>query len=77
MKPVVPHHNYHPESWSVQARQLSNDMAWQVNHGLRTIEEVIQFFQISYRHSRIVNRAAKRFGRLVHEGKVKEKDAPC
>jgi hypothetical protein len=72
-KLVVPHHNYHPESWSEQAREMSNRIAANVNSGAWTIKEGCEFFQHSYRHPLIRNRAAKRFGRLVREGKVHEK----
>lgn len=72
-KPVVPHHNYHPESWSKQARALANAQVVSVELGYCTIKEVRDWFRKSYRHPLIVNRAAKRFGRLVRSGKVHEK----
>ena len=72
-KPVVPHHNYHPKSWSVQARELSDRIIENVNYGGWTMKDGVNFFALSYRHSLIVNRAAKRFGRKVREGKIKEK----
>ena len=72
-KPAVPHHNYHPESWSEQAREMSNQVAANVNSGTWTIKEGREFFQHSYRHSLIRNRAAKHFGRLVRKGKVHER----
>ena len=71
-KPVVPHHNYHPRSWSVQARELADRIAFNVNHGYLSIQEASHWFSNSYRHPMIKNRAAKRFGRLVRTGKVKE-----
>ena len=73
MKSVVPHHNYHPESWSAQARQMCDEQVRSINIGMSTIADASEFFQTSYRHKIIRSRAAKRFGRLVREGKVYEK----
>ena len=67
--------NWHPRSWSVQARGLSDTVAYNVIDGSWTLADATAFFQRSYRHPLIVNRAAKRFGRLVRSGKVKEKNA--
>ena len=61
---------YHPDSWSQQAREMSNKKIWSVNNGWETIEGAIKFFSTSYRHSLIRNRAAKHFGRQVRTGKV-------
>ena len=67
---------YHPESWSQQARKMCDTQVWNVNHYENyTIEDAVRFFSNSYRHPLIVNRATKRFGRLVREGKVKKKNA--
>ena len=67
MKSVVPHYNYHPKSWSEQARELSTRIYNNVASGSWTLEQSIHFFSISYRHPLIVNRAAKRFGRLIRK----------
>lgn len=66
---------WHPKSWSSQARALSDVAMYNVNDGSWTLADATAFFQRSYRHPLIVNRAAKRFGRLVRAGKVKEKNA--
>lgn len=63
---------WHPESWSKQARNMSNDMIESINVGYETIEGAINFFSRSYRAPLIRYRAAKRFGRKVREGKVHE-----
>ena len=63
---------WHPESWSQQARNMSNNMIESVNVGYETIEGAIHFFSHSYRAPLIRHRAAKRFGRKVREGKVHE-----
>lgn len=70
-KPVVSHHNYHPESWSIQARELGTRIFRNVKCGSWSLEQGVNFFSMSYRHPIIVNRAAKRFGRLVRKEKVK------
>lgn len=64
--------NYQPKSWSESARELSNQVVENVNSGSWCIEQASRFFSRSYRHPRIVNRAAKRFGRLRRAGKVQE-----
>jgi hypothetical protein len=64
---------YHPDSWSVQAREMANRQVESINCGVSTIADAIYFFGISYRHPRIKYRAAKRFGRMRRTGKVKEK----
>ena len=61
---------YHPDSWSRQARDMSNWKIWSVNHGWDTIEGAVRFFGTSYRHPLIRNRAAKHFGRQVRARKV-------
>lgn len=63
---------WHPESWSQQARNLSNDVIESVNKGYRTIKEATNFFSHSYRAPIIRYRAAKHFGRKIREGKVHE-----
>ena len=63
---------WHPESWSKQARNMSNGIIESVNIGYETIEGAIGFFSRSYRAPLIRYRAAKRFGRQVREGKVHE-----
>ena len=63
---------WHPESWSKQARNMSNDIIESINVGYETIEGAISFFSRSYRAPLIRYRAAKRFGRKVREGKVHE-----
>lgn len=64
--------NYHPESWSQQARQMSNNEIVSINTGWSAIEDALNLFSTSYRHSLIRNRAAKHFGRKVRENKVHE-----
>lgn len=61
---------WRPKSWSAQARKMGDRMIGYVNDGVWCIEQVEHFFHISYRHPRIVMRAAKRFGRAVRAGKV-------
>ena len=61
---------WRPRSWSQQARAMSDRMIGYVNSGSMCIEQVECFFNKSYRHPRIVLRAAKRFGRAVRTGKV-------
>lgn len=43
-----------------------------VNSGNALIEDTLRFFSTSYRAPIITGRAAKRFGRLMRAGKVKE-----
>lgn len=64
-------YTWHPESWSQQARRMCDDEIWSVNNGWSTIEGAIHFFSNSYRAPIIRHRAAKRFGRYVRAGKVK------
>ena len=63
---------YHPKSWSAQARELSDRIAENVNSGAWCLEQASRFWGSSYRHALIVMRAANRFGRLIREGKVFE-----
>ena len=63
---------YRPASWSEQARRMGDRMIGYVNGGSMCLEQVSRFFNMSYRHPRIVYRAAKRFGRALRAGKVKE-----
>ena len=65
--------NYHPKSWSQQARELCDTVVYKVNKGCWSIERAVEFFSFgSYRHWRVRRRAAKRFGRLVRNHKVHE-----
>lgn len=66
---------WHPKTWSEQAREKSNHYVGRVNRGELTIAEAVERISNSYRHPLIRNRAAKRFGRLVREGKVCERNA--
>ena len=54
--------SFHPESWSQQARALSDNLFkyWEP-------EKVDNFFKNSYRHPLILRRAAKRYGRLMRQ----------
>lgn len=62
---------YHPESWSYQAREMCNKQIWQVAHYENyTISNALHFFNTSYRHPMIVNRAAKRFGRIRRRSSI-------
>lgn len=68
---------YHPASYSVQARELSDRFIENVNSGHYCIEQVIRFFQMGNLHKKnhwnlIEWRALKRFLRAVHMGKAKE-----
>ena len=63
---------YRPKSWSESARALSDKAVSNVNGGRWCFEEASRFFCKSYRHPWIVQRAAKRYGRLVRAGKVHE-----
>lgn len=68
---------YHPASYSAQARELSDRFIENVNSGYYCIEQVIRFFQMGNLHKKnhwnlIEWRALKRFLRAVRMGKVKE-----
>jgi hypothetical protein len=54
---------WHPDSWSKQARNKANKVIAQVAKNEITMEDAEAFFAMSYRHSKIRYRAAKRFGR--------------
>ena len=43
---------YHPASYSVQARELSNRFIENVNSGHYCIEQVIRFFQMGALHKK-------------------------
>ena len=64
--------NYHSESWSQQARSMSNMIINHINQGSWPIERGIAFCRGSYRHFLIRYRAAKRLGCMVRNGKVHE-----
>ena len=57
--------NWHPKSWSEQARELADRQAKYVVYGDKTIKEVLHFFSISYRADIIKYRAEKRFIRKI------------
>lgn len=65
---------YRPNSYSQQARKMS-DMLYARYSDERISEYdesyVIEFLQRSYRDPMVVNRAAKRVGRMMRKGKVK------
>ena len=57
--------NWHPKSWSGQARELADRQIEYVVYGDKTIKEVLHFFSISYRADIIKYRAEKRFMRKI------------
>ena len=57
--------NWHPKSWSEQARELADRQVEYVIYGDKTIKEVLHFFSISYRADIIKYRAEKRFMRKI------------
>ena len=79
--------NWHPESWSTQARKFSDRIyeqaieAYKANELMEFYNENgeycevdpelwgVHVFNFSYRHPRIVNRAAKRFGKKIRKYK--------
>ena len=63
---------WRPESWSQQARNMSDGVIRNVNNGYWSIDEAVRFFQVSYRHPLIRMRAAKRFGYYLKHGKIHE-----
>ena len=63
---------WRPASWSQQAREMCNKQIEYINSGHAFIEDALHLFSNSYRASIITGRAAKRFGRLMRAGKVKE-----
>lgn len=63
---------WRPLSWSQQARKMCDLQVEYVNYGHSFIENSLSLFSNSYRAPIIRQRAAKRFGKLVRAGKVKE-----
>lgn len=63
---------WRPASWSQQAREMCDRQAEYINAGHALIEDALHLFSNSYRAKIITGRAAKRFGRLLRAGKVKE-----
>lgn len=61
-----------PASWSQQAREMCDKQIEYINGGHAFIEDALHLFSNSYRAPIIRDRAAKRFGRLMRAGKVKE-----
>lgn len=64
--------SWYPQSWSEQARKMCDKQVAYVNVGMTTIDNAFYLFSISYRAPIIRLRAAKRFARLLKQGKVKE-----
>ena len=64
--------NYHPKSWSQQARELGERVILNVNLGSWSIDRAIHFFRTSYRHPRIRYRAVARFRRALLNGRLHE-----
>ena len=62
---------WRPKSWSELARELCDRQIALINAGINSIEYSLAFFGGSYRHPLIRQRAAKRFGRMLREGKVR------
>lgn len=63
---------WRPTSWSQQAREMCDRQVEMINAGHGFIEDALHLFGNSYRAPIITGRAAKRFGRLMRAGKVKE-----
>lgn len=63
---------WRPASWSQQARRMCDLQVAYVNSGNALIEDALLLFSTSYHAPIIRGRAAKRFGRLLRAGKVKE-----
>lgn len=64
---------WRPESWSMQAREMAENQIKQINDGSKSIAAALYFLNMSYRHSRIRIRAAKRLHRAIyHEHRVRE-----
>lgn len=63
---------WRPASWSQQAREMCDKQIEYINGGHAFIEDALHLFSNSYRAPIIRGRAAKRFGRLLRAGKVKE-----
>ena len=64
--------NWHPASYSQQARELCATQIRQINAGKQTIEGANHFFANSYRHPLVRRRAAKRLGMKIRQGLVHE-----
>jgi hypothetical protein len=62
---------WRPKSWSEQARELCDRQIALINAEINSIEYSLAFLGNSYRHPLIRQRAAKRFGRMLREGKVR------
>ena len=65
-------YNYHPKSWSVQARRMGNSLIESVNEGYILLDEVAYKVRISSQAPIIKERALKRFVRALRAGKVHE-----
>lgn len=63
---------WRPASWSQQAREMCDKQIEYINGGHAFVEDALHLFSNSYRAPIIRGRAAKRFGRLMRAGKVKE-----
>lgn len=63
---------WRPASWSQQAREMCDKQVKMINAGYGLIEDVLHLFSTSYCAPIIRGRAAKRFGRFMRAGKVKE-----
>lgn len=63
---------YRAKSWQIQGREMADRQIEYVNAGQQTIQGAIKFFNDSYRNPKIIMTAAKRFGKAVRSGKVKE-----
>lgn len=64
--------SWYPPSWSEQAREMCDKQVDYIDAGMTTIDNAFYLFSISYRAPIIRLRAAKRFARLLKQGKVKE-----
>lgn len=63
---------WRPASWNQQAREMCDRQVEYINAGHALVEDALHLFGSSYRAPIITGRAAKRFGRLMRAGKVKE-----
>lgn len=63
---------WRPASWSQQAREMCDKQVEYINAGHALVEDALHLFGNSYRAKIVTGRAAKRFGRLMRAGKVKE-----
>ena len=61
--------NYHPKSWSAQARKLADRIYEPYSKGILTLKDCEIILIDSYKHPLIRLRAAKRFGRLIRRDK--------